>query len=70
MPEIGKLNRQQISALIGLAPFNRDSGAMKGKRSISGGRKSVRCVLYMAAIAAKAPSADWTSKRDFVVVRF
>ncbi len=53
VPEIGKLNRQQISALIGLAPFNRDSGAMKGKRSISGGRKSVRCVLYMAAIAAK-----------------
>lgn len=53
VPEIGKLNRQQISALIGLAPYNRDSGAMKGKRSISGGRKSVRCVLYMAAIAAK-----------------
>jgi transposase len=53
VPEIGKLNRQQISALIGLAPYNRDSGAMKGKRSISGGRKTVRCVLYMAAIAAK-----------------
>jgi transposase len=53
VPEIGKLNRQQISALIGLAPFNRDSGAMKGKRSISGGRKSVRCVLYMAAMAAR-----------------
>lgn len=53
VPEIGKLNRQQISALIGLAPFNRDSGAMKGKRCISGGRKSVRCVLYMAAMAAK-----------------
>lgn len=53
VPELGKLNRQQISALIGLAPYNRDSGAMKGKRSISGGRKSVRCVLYMAAIAAR-----------------
>lgn len=53
VPEIGKLNRQQISALIGLAPYNRDSGAMKGKRSISGGRKSVRCVLYMAAMAAR-----------------
>ena len=52
VPEIGKLNRQQISALIGLAPYNRDSGVMKGKRSISGGRKSVRCVLYMAALAA------------------
>ena len=53
VPEIGKLNRQQISALIGLAPYNRDSGALKGKRSISGGRKSVRCVLYMAAMAAR-----------------
>ena len=53
VPEIGKLNRQQISALIGLAPYNRDSGTMKGKRSISGGRKSVRCVLYMAAMAAR-----------------
>jgi transposase len=53
VPEIGKLNRQQISALIGLAPFNRDSGAMKGKRSIGGGRKSVRSVLYMAAMAAR-----------------
>jgi transposase len=52
VPEIGKLNRQQISALIGLAPYNRDSGVIKGKRSISGGRKSVRCVLYMAALAA------------------
>jgi transposase len=53
VPELGKLNRQQISALVGLAPYNRDSGALKGKRSISGGRKSVRCVLYMAAMAAK-----------------
>jgi transposase len=53
VPEIGKLNRQQISALIGLAPFNRDSGRMKGKRAIAGGRKSVRCVLYMAALAAR-----------------
>lgn len=53
VPELGKLNRQQISALVGLAPYNRDSGTQKGKRSISGGRKSVRSVLYMAALAAK-----------------
>jgi transposase len=53
VPELGKLNRQQISALVGLAPFNRDSGTHRGKRSISGGRKSVRCVLYMAALAAR-----------------
>jgi transposase len=53
VPELGKLNRQQISALIGLAPYNRDSGQQQGKRSISGGRKAVRSVLYMAALAAK-----------------
>lgn len=53
VPELGKLNRQQISALVGLAPYCNDSGPRKGKRSISGGRKSVRCVLYMAALAAK-----------------
>jgi len=53
VPEIGKLNRQQISALVGLAPYNRDSGALKGKRAIAGGRKSVRSVLYMAALSAK-----------------
>jgi transposase len=50
LPELGKLNRQEISALVGLAPFNRDSGQKSGKRSIWGGRKSVRSVLYMAAM--------------------
>jgi len=53
VPELGKLNRQEISALVGLAPYNRDSGQLKGKRSIGGGRKSVRSVLYMAALAAR-----------------
>jgi transposase len=53
VPELGKLNRQQISALVGLAPYNRDSGQHQGKRSIGGGRKSVRSVLYMAALAAR-----------------
>lgn len=52
MPELGKLNRKQIAALAGLAPFNRDSGKMKGKRCIWGGRASVRTVLYMAAMSA------------------
>jgi transposase len=50
LPELGKLNRQEISALVGLAPFNRDSGQKSGQRSIWGGRKSVRSVLYMAAM--------------------
>lgn len=52
LPELGKLNRQQIAALVGLAPINRDSGSMRGKRAIFGGRASVRCALYMAALCA------------------
>lgn len=50
LPELGKLNRKQIAALVGVAPFNRDSGIMRGKRSIWGGRASVRRVLYMATL--------------------
>jgi transposase len=53
LPELGNLNRQEISALVGLAPFNRDSGRFQGKRSIWGGRKTVRSVLYMAALSAR-----------------
>jgi transposase len=52
LPELGKLNRQEISALVGLAPYNRDSGKWSGKRSIWGGRKTVRSALYMAAVSA------------------
>lgn len=50
LPELGKLGKREISALVGLAPFNRDSGAMRGKRKIRGGRASVRGILYMAAL--------------------
>jgi transposase len=53
LPELGRLNRQQIAALVGLAPFNRDSGQFRGTRSIWGGRASVRCALYMATLAAR-----------------
>jgi transposase len=53
LPELGMLNRQQIAALAGLAPFNRDSGRFRGKRSIFGGRRSVRNALYMATLTAK-----------------
>ena len=53
LPELGLLNRKEISALAGLAPFNRDSGRFHGKRSIHGGRASVRNALYMAAFNAK-----------------
>lgn len=52
LPELGQLSRRQIAALVGLAPFNRDSGQMKGKRAIGGGRADVRNVLYMATVAA------------------
>lgn len=50
LPELGQLNRKQISALAGVAPFNRDSGRWQGRRSIYGGRPLVRSALYMAAL--------------------
>jgi transposase len=53
LPELGVLNRQEIASLVGLAPFNRDSGRFRGRRSIWGGRSSVRSVLYMAALTAR-----------------
>ena len=53
LPELGRLNRQQVAALVGVAPFNRDSGQFQGRRSIWGGRGTVRNVLYMAALSAK-----------------
>jgi transposase len=52
MPELGQLNRQQVAALAGLAPWIRDSGTMKGKRCIGGGRPEVRVALYMASLSA------------------
>ena len=52
LPELGALSRREISALVGVCPFNRDSGGHRGRRVIWGGRASVRAVLYMAALAA------------------
>ena len=52
LPELGHLNRRPISALVGVAPFNRDSGTLRGRRTIYGGRSQVRRVLYMAALVA------------------
>lgn len=62
LPELGELNRKQIAALAGVAPFNRDSGTLKGKRCIWGGRASVRAALYMAALVA--------SRRNAVIRKF
>jgi transposase len=52
MPELGELNRRQAAALGGVAPFNRDSGKMRGQRCIFGGRRALRSGLYMAALCA------------------
>ena len=55
LPELGTLGRKQIASLVGVAPFNKDSGTLRGRRTIWGGRASVRAVLYMAALT----SAKW-----------
>jgi transposase len=52
LPELGKLTRQKIAALVGIAPLNHDSGKTQGRRFCWGGRAEVRCVLYMAALSA------------------
>jgi transposase len=52
LPELGDASRQAIAALVGVAPINRDSGMMRGKRTTWGGRKVVRSALYMAALVA------------------
>ena len=52
LPELGTLNRGEIAALVGVAPFNRDSGTLRGKRKVWGGRAQVRAALYMAALVA------------------
>jgi transposase len=52
LPELGRLDRRKIAALVGVAPINRDSGAMRGRRSIAGGRPAVRTALFMAALVA------------------
>jgi len=57
LPELGQLNRQKIAALVGVAPFNKDSGVKKGKRKICGGRSGIRRTLYMAALSATRHNA-------------
>ncbi|MGI6207780.1 MAG: IS110 family transposase [Anaerolineae bacterium] len=53
LPELGSLNRKKIAALVGVAPFNRDSGRFRGRRCIWGGRGGLRATLYMATLAAR-----------------
>ena len=52
VPELGKLDRRQIAALVGVAPFSRDNGTLRGKGTIWGGRARVRAALYMEALVA------------------
>ena len=52
LPELGRIDRRRLAALVGVAPVNRDSGTMRGHRAIAGGRTDVRNVLYMAALTA------------------
>ena len=52
MPELGALTQKQVAALTGVAPYNRDSGKLRGKRRIRGGRHSVRTILFMAALTS------------------
>ena len=52
LPELGKLNRRKLAALVGVAPFNRDSGTLRGKRHCWGGRADLRAVLYMTTVTA------------------
>ncbi len=53
LPELGTLDRRQISALVGVCPFNRDSGQCRGRRMIFGGRAGVRAVLYLTTVSAR-----------------
>jgi len=61
LPELGRLDRKQIAALVGVAPINRDSGTMRGKRTTWAGRAKVRAVLYMGALVASRHNATLKS---------
>ena len=62
LPELGRLSRREIAKLVGVAPLSRDSGTMRGRRFVQGGRATVRAVLYMAALVA--------TKRNVVIQGF
>lgn len=57
LPELGQLSRREIAKLVGVAPLSRDSGTMRGRRFVQGGRATVRAVLYMAALVATKRNA-------------
>jgi len=67
VPELGKLDGRKIAALVGVAPFNRDSGTLRGKRAIWGGRAAVRATLYMATMAAVRRSPSMKAFHDRLI---
>lgn len=69
LPELGQLNRQQIARLVGVAPTNRDSGTLRGKRTTGGGRAEIRNALYMPTIVAKRYNPAIKSFYDRLVNR-
>lgn len=69
LPELGKLTSKEVSALAGVAPFNKDSGQMRGRRAISGGRASVRTALYMAVLSAKKSNPALKRFYDQLIAR-
>ncbi len=64
LPELGQLDRRSLASLVGVAPFNRDSGAMRGKRTVWGGRADVRSTLYMATLVAIQHNPVFTAFND------
>lgn len=69
VPELGRLNRKQIAALVGVAPLNNDSGKAEGKRTTWGGRATVRAVLYMAALSASRYNPAIRAFRDRLLAK-
>ena len=67
LPELGTLNRRAVAALVGVAPYSRDSGALRGRRSIWGGRARVRSTLYMGALSAARHNTDIKALYDRLV---
>ena len=69
LPELGRLSRREIAALVGVAPMNRDSGAWRGRRSVQGGRASVRATLYMGALTAVRLGAEFRALYERLVAK-
>lgn len=69
LPELGKLDRKKIAALVGLAPMNRDSGILRGRRLVFGGRARVRACLYMAALVAAHRNAGMATYYNRLLAR-